>query len=308
MTTTTTTVATSATPGATLAAGDIVYDGGSVNQHFEVYTMHPDGTGVRQLTNNVNYNSWWARPSPDRTRILFYRTPAGVPPTTYTQASLWMMNADGSNQHVVLAQGANGWTLQAHAEWSPDGTRIVFFAASTQALIMTIAPDGSGLKTIGGGPGANVDPSYSPDGKSIVYVGCPSPTCDPSTTEVYVMAADGTGTRTRLTTNSYRDQDPQISPNGKVVVFLSQTSQPSAANPYGLWNLSTVGIDGTNVRRITRGPALESAPRWSPDGTHIWTHRTAFDQYVWDITSMNVDGSNIQSINLPYTQEFPAFA
>jgi Tol biopolymer transport system component len=270
--------------------------------------MQPDGAQVRQLTNDSRYNSWWARPSPDRSRVLFYRTPAGVPPTTYGQAALWVMNADGSNPHVVLAQGANNWTWQAHAEWSPDDTRIVFSAATTQALIMTIAPDGSDLRVIGGGPGANVDPSYSPDGRSIVYVGCPAPTCDPSTTEVFLMAADGSGQRTRLTTNSFRDQDPQVSPNGKLVVFLSETAQASSAQPYGLWNLSTVGIDGTNVHQITNGPALESAPRWSPDGTRIWTHRTTFDQYVWDITSMGLDGSDVRPINMPYAQEFPAFA
>jgi Tol biopolymer transport system component len=315
-TTTTTTPAPTTAPttttapptGVRLNAGDIVFDGGIGGSRFEVFVMHPDGTGVRQLTDDPNYNSWWARPSPDRSRILFYRTPAGVAPTSYAQAALWMMNADGSNPHVVLPEGANGWTFQTHAEWSPDGTRIVFTAATTQALVITVAPDGSGLKTIGGGTGANVDPAYSPDGKSIVYVGCPSPTCDPSTTEVYMMPADGSGTRTRLTTNSYRDQDPQISPDGKLVVFLSQTEQPSTANPYGLWNLSTVGIDGTNVHQITSGPALESAPRWSPDGTRIWTHRTTFDQYVWDVTSMGIDGSDIQPINMPYAQEFPAFA
>jgi Tol biopolymer transport system component len=270
--------------------------------------MHPDGSGVRQLTDNASYTSWWARPSPDRTRVLFYRTPAGVAPTTYTQAALWMMNADGSNQHVVLPHGANGWTWQAHAEWSPDGTRIIFTAATTQSLIMTVAPDGSGLRVIGGGPGANVDPSYSPDGRSIVYVGCPEWTCNPSLTDVYVMPADGTGRRTRLTTNSYRDQDPHISPNGSLVAFLSQTAQPSTTNPYGLWNLSVVGIDGSNAHVITTGPALASAPRWSPDGTRIWTHRTTFDAYVWDVTSMKPDGSDIRPINMPFAQEFPAFA
>ena len=299
---------TAPAPSAPLAAGDIVYDGGIGGARFEVFAMHPDGTEVRQLTDDARYNSWWARPSPDRTRILFYRTPAGVPPTTYGRAELWMMSADGSNAHVVLPQGTNGWTFQAHGEWSPDGTRIVFTAATTQALIMTTAADGSDLRVLGGGPGANVDPSFSPDGRSIVYIGCPSWACNPATTEVFVMPADGAGSRTRLTFDAIRDQDPVVSPAGDRIAFLSATAPPGSTAPYGLWNLRTVGIDGTDVRQITSGSALESAPRWSPDGARIWTHRTAFDAYAWDLTSMRVDGSDLRPINMPNAQEFPALA
>jgi Tol biopolymer transport system component len=239
--------------------------------------------------------------------VLFYRTPATVPPATYDKSALWIMNADGSNAHILLPNGVNGWTFQAHAEWSPDGSKIVFTAGATQALITTIHPDGSSLQVLGGGPGANVDPSYSPDGATIYYVGCPTWTCTPETTEVFAMPSDGSGNRTRLTTDNLRDQDPYVSPDGRTVAFLSETAQPTTDAPYGQWNLRLVNSDGTNVRQITTGPALESAPRWSPDGTRIWTHRTALDDYVWDITSMKPDGSDIRAINLVNTQEFPAF-
>jgi Tol biopolymer transport system component len=304
----TTTTTAPAPPPARLDAGDIVYDGGLAGDRFEIFTMRPDGSGVRQLTDDVAYNSWWPRPSPDRSRVLFYRTPAGVPPVEYERASLWLMNADGSGAHVLLPEAAFGWTFQAHAEWSPDGSTIVFTAATTQALIMTIAPDGSNLRVLGGGPGANVDPSFSPDGKSIVYVGCPSWTCTPATSEVFIMPADGNGPRVQLTSDTIRDQDPRLSPDGTRVAFLSQTAPPSADAPHGEWHLRLVGRDGSGVRQITTGPALESAPWWSPDGTRLFTHRTVLDGWVWDITSMRPDGSDIRAINLPFTQEFPAIA
>jgi Tol biopolymer transport system component len=270
--------------------------------------MKPDGSGITQLTDDPAYNSWWPRPSPARTHILFYRTPAGVMPATYAQASLWIMNADGSNPRVVLPSGYNGWKFQAHAEWAPSGSRIVFTAGSTQALITTITPSGGELTVLGGGPGANVDPSYSPDGRWIVYVGCPSWTCTMQSTEVFKMPADGSGTRVQLTNDGLRDQDPALSPDGRTVAFLTQTDAPSASSPYGQWHLRTVGADGTNVRQITSGSSLESAPRWSPDGTRIWTHRTVHDAYVWDLASMRPDGSDVKPVRLPWSQEFPAFA
>jgi Tol biopolymer transport system component len=304
---TTTTVAAGA--GAPrVPVGDIVYDSGIGGSRFEIFRMKPDGTGITQLTNDPAYNSWWPRPSPARTRILFYRTPAGVVPATYAQASLWIMNADGSNPRLVLPAGYNGWTFQAHAEWSPNGTRIVFTAGSAQALITTITPSGGELTVLGGGPGANVDPSYSPDGRWIVYVGCPSWTCTMQSTEVFKMPADGSGARVQLTFDGLRDQDPVLSPDGRTVAFLTQTEAPNASSPYGQWHLRTVGSDGTSVRQITSGSSLESAPRWSPDGTRIWTHRTVHDAYVWDLASMRPDGSDVRPVKLPWTQEFPAFA
>jgi TolB protein len=304
---TTTTVAAARRRVARVPLGDIVYDGGVGKDHFEIFRMKPDGSGIVQLTDDAAYNSWWPRPSPDRTKILFYRTPDGYIPPTYDNAALWVMNANGGDAHVIVPARANGWTFQAHGEWSPDGTRIVFTGGSVQALIMTVAPDGSDLQVLGGGPGANVDPTYSADGQWIVYVGCPSVNCNFQTTEVFKMPAAG-GTRVRLTSDTYRDQDPVLSPDGRTVAFLTQTVAPGPSLPFGSWQLRTVDADGTNARQITGGSALCSAPRWSPDGTRIWTHRNANDIYAWDLASMNSDGSGLTQISLPYTQEFLAFA
>ena len=292
---------------APLEAGLLLYDGEVAPGDFELFTARPDGTAVRRLTSDPATNAWWPRSSPDRTRIVFYRTAAGALPGTYAQASLWIMNADGTDARVLLPAGVNGWTFQAHAEWSPDGRRIVFTAGSNQAQITTIAPDGTDLRVLGGGPGANVDPVYTPDGRSIVYVGCPTWSCGTPDTEVFAMAADGSGTRTRLTTDTVRDNDPVVSPDGASIAVLSQTDAPSEGAPHGAWNLRTLRIDGSEIRQITSGTALSSAPRWSPDGRRIWTHRIAFDRYAWDLVSMNVDGSDLQLLCATYTQEFLAF-
>src|SRR5262249_41620476 len=75
--------------------------------NFEIYTMQSDGTRQVRLTSDRTYDSWWPKLSPDRTKILFVRTPAGVHDTDYKKATTWLMNADGSGLTQILSPGAH---------------------------------------------------------------------------------------------------------------------------------------------------------------------------------------------------------
>jgi dipeptidyl aminopeptidase/acylaminoacyl peptidase len=85
----------------------------------DVYVMDPDGSDVVRLTDfdddqRDDYVPTW---SPDGERIAFVRgeVPPGGP------GELWVIDADGSNGHVLLDQ-----PLVDFPAWSPDGTRIAF--------------------------------------------------------------------------------------------------------------------------------------------------------------------------------------
>jgi dipeptidyl aminopeptidase/acylaminoacyl peptidase len=58
--------------------------------------------------------------------------------------------------------------------------------------------------------------------------------------------------------------DPQISPDGKSVVYVRNSMSVLKDRRQGrLW---IVGADGSGHRKLTAGEAQESSPRWSPDG------------------------------------------
>ncbi|WP_212948738.1 TolB family protein [Siminovitchia terrae] len=59
--------------------------------------------------------------------------------------------------------------------------------------------------------------------------------------------------------------DPQISPNGKSIVYVETRMDP-VTNKYcsRIWIVSTCGE--TEPQQFTSGPCLDFAPRWSPDG------------------------------------------
>ncbi|MGB7846708.1 MAG: S9 family peptidase [Candidatus Acidiferrum sp.] len=61
--------------------------------------------------------------------------------------------------------------------------------------------------------------------------------------------------------------DPQISPDGKRIVYSRQSADVSSDRRVS--NLWIINFDGSEHRPITTGAYGDSSPRWSPDGTRI---------------------------------------
>jgi len=115
-------------------------------------------------------------------------------------------------------------------------------------------------------------------GKRLVYKSCIEATCGLYLTEgVY----DGTGI-TRLT-NDVSDTNPEASPDGKKVAFMSHRDLN--------WEIYMVDLENYRVTRLTEDVAAnDGLPIWSPDGRTIAfaSDRTG----EWAVWAMNSDGSN----------------
>jgi acylaminoacyl-peptidase len=61
--------------------------------------------------------------------------------------------------------------------------------------------------------------------------------------------------------------DPQISPDGKRIVYVRQFADIMTDKRYS--NLWIVNADGTDQRPLTSGNRSDTEPRWSPDGTRL---------------------------------------
>jgi Tol biopolymer transport system component len=287
-----------------LAPGELLYDADATGS-FQIYVAAASGP-ARQLTRDASTDAWWPRPSPERTRILFYRTPAGTHDRDFTRTSLWVMNADGTAPTELLPPGSYGWNQHGHAEWSPDGQHLVMFGGKvTNPQIWVTDKLGRQPRQLTHDGGVNIDPSWSPDGRTIVYVGCPHAICTPSQQEIYVMGADG-GQRLRLTDDGVRDHDPYYSPNGKEIAFLSQTARPTDSRVAGSWNIRSIDAAGGAVRDITTGTDVTSLPRWSPDG-RLFTHRLIYGRPgfdLWELDPRTGQGHVVREA--PYNEEYPS--
>jgi TolB protein len=113
---------------------------------YDIFVMNADGSGLRQLTEAPGADGWPAW-SPDGTRITFStsRTDCRNSDAWDCRSSgdigpfheLWIMNADGSDQHRVST------SFGQFSSWSPEGTYIVFSPG-----VNVIRPDGTGQVSI----------------------------------------------------------------------------------------------------------------------------------------------------------------
>jgi Tol biopolymer transport system component len=156
--------------------------------------------------------------SPDGRRLLFSRSAIGIPnqPRSVLDTKLFLVDADGSDLRQLVAT-----ELYARdAQWSPDGSLIVFTSAIETLTIddfgkledwhqlndlWTVRPDGSEptrITSFTAGPvpdlpgdvGATL-PTWTRDGR-IVFTVRPEQQDDPPPWQMWVVDADGTdGTR-----------------------------------------------------------------------------------------------------------------
>jgi Tol biopolymer transport system component len=291
---------------AQLAPADILFDSNRTG-NFEIWAMGGDGGKERKLTSDPSTDAWWPRPSPDRSRILFNRVPAGVHDTDTSKVSLWVMDASGANQQLLRPPGLDGWGQQGHAEWSPDGTQLVMFGGSAlNPQIYITDPAGQSPRALTDRGGTNIDPSFSPDGQTVTFVGCPRSFCQASDYEIYTVAASG-GPVTRITDDNLRDHDPYYSPDGTQLAWLTEVAKPSKSDPTGVWDVRVGAADGTGARRLTNDTNITSRPIWARDGKSVLVHRlekgkdTAFQLFRIELAT----GAITRLTSGPSVNEYP---
>jgi Tol biopolymer transport system component len=124
----------------------------------EIYVMNADGTNVRQLTSNADFDSapsW----SPDGKQILFERAPAGTftPGTEAQEKDIYVMRADGTHVHRLTDSPG----LDEGPEFSPDGTKIAFSSARDgQQEIYVMDADGANPRRLTDNPARDESPDW----------------------------------------------------------------------------------------------------------------------------------------------------
>lgn len=169
--------------------------------------------------------------------------------------------------------------------WSPDAIHIVFHSLRNERQrsgqlpareIWIMDRDGKGAHKLIGGPKDNYHPSFSPDGKKIVFVSELNGSRD-----IWVAAADGSGA-VPLTDDPGTEDQPAWSPDGRRIAYAAF---PREGGSFDLWIMNA---DGSGKRRLTVTPANEIFPAWHPSGeaiAYVTDVNGNFDIYRIDVST-----------------------
>ena len=187
-------------------------------------------------------------------------------------SSIVTLNRDGSNRRVVFDVNGKGLDPDLvkkglagafQPAWSPDSQWIAFGLgawfqerAKGKATLMRVRRDGTGWEPLTDGTVHSGFPSYSADGKAIVF---------------RVFGAQDKGLRiidvetreVRVLTEEY-DNLPFWSPDGRRIVF---TRKVDAVN----FDIFTIRPDGGDLQRLTTNRGNDGHAVWTADGRILWS-------------------------------------
>ena len=220
-----------------------------------------------------------------------------------------VMDPDGSNkQRIFTAEDAAAFA----PSWSPDGQWIAFGLGGylqarrfKPAKLMIIRRDGTGVRELTGDTLNAGFPSFSPDGKRLVY---------------RVWGGKNWGLRilnlddqaVKVLTTEY-DNLPFWSPDGSLIAF----TRKHEGNNFDIY---TIRPDGSDLRQLTTTPANDAHAVWTEDSKYLmWNsgmygfkdeaalYDNTFQPYG-GIFIMKADGSDKQQLtDSPWEDGMPRF-
>jgi Tol biopolymer transport system component len=234
---------------------------------YDLYLMGTDGT-EKQLT--TDGRSWGATFSPDGKTIAY---------VDYTNGpdQIYVMNADGSNQHALFAPTTDAALVPA---FSSDGKSLVFYVANGELA-------------------ANVQ-SHNQH----VLVGAQRTAhrlaqpqiADPSQSGWYTMALTDTAPTLVYASNAWWWGPASFSTDGTKLLFTMNDSNHQ-------YNIFSVNLDGSNLTQLTTGTTEESLSPVAYKNLIFYNQSNSTSQ-SWDIYVMDETGGNQTLVNsTPNTYE-----
>jgi Tol biopolymer transport system component len=225
----------------------------------ELYLLDKTGD-ITRLTNNDRHENNPAL-SRDGKRVAFNAGEAG----NQLSWEIYVLDLD-TKQETQLTSNS---VIDAHPDWSPDGSKIVFGSFSVDLVspagaadIYVMNADGTGLKQLTDTEWEDNDPEWSPDGTKIVFKSTRD-TKMSAREEIYVMNSDGSGVSRLTQTKDWQsDHDPSWNPDSDEIVFIRfEGSRPwtdgtdstilvSNWQELTPWNVYTVDLSG-NTQKLT---------------------------------------------------------
>lgn len=189
-----------------LTAPEVSPDGASIalvrgdpaTGNMQIMVMDRNGEGADNIPQILGWDPTW---SPDGKQILYAFGPE-------KNVQLFVVNRNGRDAHQLTNLPA----IRGRSDWSADGQSIVTYSGPAwHREVYIMNADGSHPRQLTPSGGNSQGPSFSPDGKWVVFTAYFDNYGDDHGCEIYIVRVDGTDLR-RLTNNDYCDYQPRWGP------------------------------------------------------------------------------------------------
>jgi eukaryotic-like serine/threonine-protein kinase len=242
---------------------------------LQLWLVDYPGGKTRRITNDLNYYR----------QLSLSREGKVLLSTRKNQiSSMWLIpDGDFSRiEQIALSQGKGTGGIS----WTTDNKILYASAERGSQDIWEMESNGSRIKQLTFDQTQECEPVQTRDQNTIVYVSYAG-----SESHIWRMEADGSGQK-QLTDGAYEDW-PQVSPDGRFIVFRSENS--------GVDSIWRIDIDGHNQVRLSDRPAKH--PVISPDGNWIACYsKKNLQNSPWELTIIPFSGDGVaRSFPLPGT-------
>ena len=186
-------------------------------------------------------------------------------------------------------------------------------AGSATAVFVTDA-EGKNSRAVATSGGWNCDPSWSPDGTTIIFNHCDTVGCPKTAYQIHTVPATGGASRA-ITSNAFANYDPYYSHDGSQIAWLvevdpnaNHTGPGDAGVALGSWGIAAMDPDGGAVRTVINDGEVNSKPGWSLDDETIFFHRMEPSVSLrFRIFEIHPDGGGVNELvpGAPGINEFP---
>ncbi|MDR1046129.1 MAG: hypothetical protein LBP33_13640 [Candidatus Adiutrix sp.] len=214
-------------------------------------------------------------------------------PAVGPQGQLAWIRQNGPDWELMEnGRAVSGGALHLSPAYSPDGTLAAAVSGAEETSIFAFRDGGRKILAAGGPGGLAVSPSFSPDGSRLAYVSNHA-----GRPRIYVTAPGSGSPGSALWSSPTANSDPDWSPDGRYIVFVSDEKDIGLIRP-----------DGRDFRQLTSKQGVNGDPAFSPDGQLIVfsSDRDGLRQ-LW---VMRPDGSGQRPLlpGWPFSQSLPVWS